>query len=147
MKKFALFVLLSALAATSYGLYMYYKPRTSLVNATSEFTRQAPELVTAFQADEQAANEQFLGRVGDIYGEVAEIRTDDSGRVAILLLSDDPMSYVLCNMDMRSWDDTGAGHPGDRIGIKGKCSGWLMDVVMTDCVMQSPEPGLPVDNG
>ncbi len=138
MKKIAIITGIAIVLAAAFGLYQYQKPRASFGDAHPHFVLSPDQLVSAFQEDEETANGLYLDRILETSGMVAEIKGDDSGSVSILLETADMMSFILCTMDMRDWDEGGV-LAGDSITVRGKCTGWLMDVVLTGCVIVEPE--------
>jgi hypothetical protein len=109
------------------GYYVYQKPLKSLRGERPDFSFTAKELYDTFQSDEQVANEKYLGRLIVVDGNIQDVfRQGD--RINVIL-----QGGVICEMDPRA-----AELPlrtGQRVRIKGVCSGVLLDVVLVRCIL------------
>lgn len=125
-----------ALIATgiAVGYYLYNKPHENIMHAKAAHALQATRLAAEFEADEQAANEQYLGKVLEVSGQVANTAVDSDGLVTITFVSDNPLSGVICELDIHSSHPRVDFDENELITVKGICTGYLMDVVMTRCV-------------
>jgi hypothetical protein len=116
-----------------WGLYRYYKPHTSTADQKVDYSLAATALFNSFQKDEPAANKKYLGKVIGIRGIISDIQAS-AGNTSILLEAS-PMGGVNC-----SFSNAGAGtftklKKGDSLSLKGRCTGFLMDVNLVDCVL------------
>ncbi|MEQ6118643.1 hypothetical protein [Reichenbachiella sp. MALMAid0571] len=105
--------------------YQFNKPRENVGKARTDFRISVKELVTSFLANESQANEKFLGKILEVDGKVIQLIEEEGSR-GILLESSTGTVYCACEQI-----------PEIKIGtmvlVKGKCSGYLMDVVLNDC--------------
>ncbi|MFT4662308.1 MAG: hypothetical protein ACI8XB_002597 [Patiriisocius sp.] len=131
MKKLIIPIALLIVAGVCYGIYEYNKGPRNLSNEKTELQMDAGALVSAFEANENTANELYLDKVVEVSGTVIEIGTDGSNN--IVLDAGNPMSTIICELG-----DESANH-GLKIGepavIKGQCTGYLMDVIFVKCVV------------
>jgi hypothetical protein len=114
-----------------YAAYRYYnKPHADVEKLKSDFSLSAQELWQQFDQDEKAASEKYVGKILSVSGKVQEIKTDQEGLA--ILLEASQMGSINCNML------SAAAQPeiGESISIKGICSGYLLDVVMSRCVIE-----------
>lgn len=133
-KKYVLIAfLLGGITGGSIGLYLWFKPVTSTSELTAAYDLTANTLFADYQNDEAAANEKYLGKVLAISGTVAEIKTSESGKPALVLATDDPMFGVICEFEQASMVE--GLEVGKKISLKGQCSGLLLDVVLSRCVI------------
>lgn len=122
-----LVVLLTLVAVVGYR--MYNKPHRSIQDADSIPT-DAVSLFNAFADGESEANQRYLGNVVEITGEVSEILVNQEGDSVLVLKTNDPLFGVSCTMA----DHAGAVHSGMDVTIKGLCTGYLSDVVITQAI-------------
>jgi hypothetical protein len=72
-----------------------------------------------------------------ITGEIAEIKADINP--TIQLAGSDPLSGVTCSFYQNELPTIQSLKIGDKIMVKGKCTGKLMDVVLNNCRIQKPK--------
>lgn len=130
-KKIALVFLL---VIVSIGVVVYYqlnKPhKQATVKADVEIT--ASDLATAFETDETAANKIYLDKVVAVTGQVSEISTNQQGFTIVVLKGTD-MSGVSCTLLEKS----PAVEKNSTIRLQGFCNGYLTDVVLDRCVLNT----------
>ena len=137
---FRLFALLLITAAAVYGYLQYNKPHENMQRAEVDMQLSAEELLQSFEQDEAAANEKYLDKVIAVSGIVRESRTTEEGQVQVTLeAGDGMMSGVSCQLDELSDHDRIAFTQGEKVTFKGKCTGYLMEVVLVRCV-EIPQP-------
>ncbi len=91
----------------------------------------AAALVQAYQSNEQTANKTYLNKTLEVKGILKEAGKNQAGQPTALFESEDPMSSVFCTMR----DKNVALTPGKEITVKGFCSGYTTDVLLTDCIL------------
>ena len=143
---FWLGILLFFLVVTAWGYYLYNKPHRSAADATTAFTIGADSLYMQYQKDEHAADQKYLNKVIVVSGTLAEIQHTGTTEIWILSAqagnsqggSPDAAPNAGINCQLFSPDKAPTPRPrlGDRITIKGRCAGFLMDVSLVDCVPQ-----------
>lgn len=117
-----------ALACTL--LYKYnHPPRNIAVETGIPIT--ATELYNQFISDEPQANQAYLNKVLQVSGQVLEVKSIPNSGKIIVLNTGDPMCRVACTLDHV---ETSAVQvkPGEKITIKGVCSGFISDVQLTN---------------
>ena len=135
MKKFILFGLLAAaVIAGITGYMMWNKPHQNMVNADAEVKVDAVTLYSEYETDDEAANAKYLGKIVEVSGTVRESTTDESGTVKVMLDSGSEMAGIICELDPLSEHKRTTFQSGEQVKLKGKCDGFLMDVVLTRCV-------------
>ncbi len=136
MRKAILLFLVVAIVSIGIGFYMYQMPVKSLANAKPDVSIDANDLMDKYEENEEQANKAYLGKVIEVKGVVVEVETSDDGTAQILLKSNSMMGRISCSLEAR---DVDASHSIPAVGntatIKGKCSGYLMDVVLERCIV------------
>jgi RecJ-like exonuclease len=125
-------LLLLIVAAWAYHLYMM--PHQSAADETTDFTVSADSLYQQYQADEHSADQKYLGKVIEVSGKLAEIQ--HSGNSEIWILSPQRAGGgINCQLFAGTKIDP-EPKSGDMVTIKGRCTGFLMDVNLADCVLR-----------
>ena len=115
------------------GFYMYNKPRQSAANEAAVGSLTAALLFKQYQENEHVADRNYLGKVIEVQGVLSTISQDD--KLDILFLSSgNPAGGINCQLFAGNKNNT--LKVGDAITVKGKCTGFLMDVNMVDCVIK-----------
>jgi len=115
------------------GLYMYNLQDKDLRKVKPDFVMTASELQRAFETDEVAACSKYINMVIDVSGEVESVRPGENQALVITLKTDNPLSAVSCTMQAESARQEFA--VGDKVSLRGQCSGFLMDVLMNNCTV------------
>lgn len=136
MKRTLLFLVPLIVVAVLVAYFMYNKPHQNIQKASVDETISASALLDAYEKDETAANEQFLDKVIAVEGIVRDKSTNDDGQVQINLETGDPLASVTCTMDhLSEHEGLEAIQKGDKVTLKGICTGMLMDVIIDRCVL------------
>lgn len=127
-------LLLPVLAGAGWAYHLYVKPHQSVSGATTDFIISADSLYRQYQADERTANQKYLGKVIEVSGRLAEI--EHSGASEIWILSPQAGGGgINCQLFGGTKVDP-EPRSGDSITVKGRCTGFLMDVNLADCVLR-----------
>lgn len=119
---------LLVLAGAIFGYNLYNKERSNVEAGAAAYELKASELAQAFSKNETEANEKFLGEILQVTGEVIELVREDESYGLILDGGIDGSVYC-------AFVDPPQVEVGATVTIKGICSGYLMDVVINDCVL------------
>lgn len=121
------------LALLAFGYYMYNKPRTGAAAEDTDAAVTARQLYQAFVKDEQTAGLLYVNKVLEVSGVVAQVQQTGQD-LSVLLSGDDNGGGVNCSI-------TAAGQEGSippvgtPVHIKGRCTGFLMDVSLVDAAI------------
>jgi len=126
-----LFILVILIFAEA-GFYLYNKPRESAAYKTAAVTLSAMALYKQYEANENAANKKYLGKVIAVQGSVSTI-SQQNGLAVLSLTTGNPAGAINCQLFLN--DKISAVKVGDAVTIKGKCTGFLMDVNLVDCAL------------
>jgi hypothetical protein len=126
-----LFIVLVCLSVAAFvGFRIYNMPHRD-VAAEQGIRVSATALFQAYTQNEQQANQQYLDKAIEVTGQVKEV-VKDSG-MSVILNTGDEMFGVRCSLK----DTAAAVAEGQNVTIKGICSGYLDDVVLTDAILLS----------
>ncbi len=136
MKKRILWISLAAILviAVLAVIYLFNKPRNTVADKASDFKVEAPVLVEEFKAGDETANKKYLEKIIEVSGLISEINisTNNSGSNCILRKTNE-FSGVICEFEPGEDTELKSFQVGDNVTIKGKYSGFLMDVVLNTC--------------
>lgn len=133
LKRLLLYGGILALLGGAYGLYLWYKPVPGVESMKTDAQVTSMELAGAFENDETAAGEEYIGDVLEVTGVVSEIMPGDSSGVTVVLASDG-FIQVLAGMseEVQVSDEL----MGEEITVKGICTGaTMLDVVLSRCII------------
>ena len=131
-KRLLLWISLLVLALFGYGIYLYTLKAPVVAEGKTDFRMSTDELVTLYEQNEDIANRKLLNQIIEVRGAVATVGQDSTG-TSIQLSSSNPMSGVNCRFDASISDKLRRVKTGDTISVKGKCTGFLIDVNLTNC--------------
>jgi len=129
------FVILALLAAVLVWKYTFRKSDISVASQKADVEIAASKLLQAFETDENAANALYLDKIVLVSGIVESISEDSLG-VSVYLKESDAVGGVICSFD-KSAIDVSMAKKGLPLSIKGICTGYLMDVVLNKCSLES----------
>lgn len=122
------------LIGAAWGYHLYVKPHQSAAGETADFSISADSLYQQYQSDEHSADQKYLGKVIEVSGKLAEIQ--HSGSSEIWILSPQPGGGgINCQLFAGTKIDP-EPRGGDAVTVKGRCTGFLMDVNLADCVLR-----------
>jgi hypothetical protein len=125
-------ILLLLLLGAGWAWHLYNKPHGSAAGESADLSIAADSLYHQYQTDEKAADQKYMGKVLSITGRLTDIQ--HSGNAEIWILSAQPDGGgVNCQL-FAGTKPKPEPRPGDVVTIKGRCTGFLMDVNMADCV-------------
>lgn len=136
MKKRFILIGIIALVVIAFGVWKWtFRPAETDVSAhKTDMAINANYLVLQFTQNEDSANARYLNKVIEITGIVDTVAMKGQ-EVSIFLKENNATSGVLCSFDKGSFNADFMKR-GDKITVKGLCSGYLMDVVMNKCSLQ-----------
>lgn len=137
MRKALLAIFVLAILGGGYAYKKYNEGQTDITTVATDLTITAPELLAQYTTDEAKANEQYLNKVIEVKGSIAEApKADEKGIISIMLQGDDT-GGVNCELsETASKAPINTYQVGQEITIKGKCSGSNgIDVVLSQCAV------------
>ncbi len=131
--KWSLLSLLIIITTSGFiGYKMYTKPHRN-VEAAKALKVDAAKLTTDYENNELRANQEYLDKVIDVTGEINEATKNQKGETVFTLKGTD-MGGVICTLE---GDAPAEIKSGTAVTIKGICTGYLTDVVLVRCKVQS----------
>jgi len=115
--------------------YVFRSPENSVKNESAIYSLSSDDLYTAFNDNEATANEKYLGKIIDVTGEVTEIQKTNNGQLILLLSCNSPLGGVRCTFETQQEKLLQKVTKGTKHSIKGKCSGFLAEVVLDNCCL------------
>lgn len=132
-------IVLCLLIAAAWGYHLYNAPHRSAASAPAIISIDADSLYAQYQADEHSADRKYLGKVIEVKGHIAEIQVNGQSEVWILSAQvgntgQTGAGGINCHLFTPQAGASPHYHTGDLVSLKGRCTGFLMDVNLADCV-------------
>lgn len=125
-------ILLLSFVAVGWGWRKYHKPHQSAEGESADVTINADSLYHLYQIDEHGSDQKYLGKVISVTGRLTEIQ--HSGNSDIWILATQPGGGGINCQLFAGTIVNPEPKPGDIVSVKGRCTGFLMDVNLADCV-------------
>ena len=125
------------IAAVLYGWREYHRQHPDTATMEAAYSMPAPDLVKAFQDDENKANQQYNDKVINVRGTVVKVEHNDSTQT--VQLDGQAMGGVICQFEATHGSELKALQPGQPVSIRGVCTGMLMDVVLVRCALDKTQ--------
>ncbi|HRP32490.1 MAG TPA: hypothetical protein PKV73_11385 [Agriterribacter sp.] len=117
--------------------YWYSMPRRGVLHKTAEVSVPASELYDVYQSDEAEANQRFLDKIMEVDGTVEEIIW--VGSDVVIMLGVGAAGGISCRFSPGTEMKNTEFKKGMKVLIKGKCTGFNIDVNLVDCVIVSKQ--------
>ncbi|WP_299014015.1 hypothetical protein [uncultured Polaribacter sp.] len=131
-------IIISALILLIIGLFvaykMYNKPHVNVADEKATVSLSAAKLLQDFSTDEATANADYLEKIIQVKGIVAEAKVENNKGIVTLETGDD-FATILCHLTVEETKNINTIKVGQNISLKGICTGFLMDVVLVKCVI------------
>jgi hypothetical protein len=143
MKKKALYIFVGGLllAVAFYAYREYNRSHVDLKKRVPDHTLSSASLIAAFEEDTASSNRKYINSVISVTGNIKTI--DSNGNPVVISLGEPgEMSSVICSMDSVHAEDYKNLREGDKVSIKGICTGgetqdlFGTDVKLSRCVME-----------
>jgi tRNA_anti-like len=125
-------ILLICLAG--WGIYTVYKPHRNVEGENAVATLTATDLYNEFSKNESQADQKWVGKILEVKGAIASVT--EAGNYISLNLAAAADGGVNCSVLKKDLSGENKFNKGDSIVVKGKCTGFLMDVNLVDCIIQ-----------
>lgn len=129
-----IFVLACALIVIVYLIFQYNKPHVDVYTANADYVISIDQLLRDFKEDETAATEKYVDKIIITEGIVQSVEISD-GNALLQLVGDIPGHRVICYMNDYENIKIPELKPGSPLSIKGICTGYLMDVILTKAIV------------
>jgi hypothetical protein len=130
--KVALFaIIFLIIAGAGAGIYLFNKQHKDLQKTRPDFILTASDLQKAFENDETAATAKYVKKIIEVSGIIESVNPGEDRTLSISLKTESDLSSVICTFQ------SVAGLPefktGNKIVLRGECSGYLTDVLLNNC--------------
>lgn len=112
---------------------MYNKPHVNVAETFSDVFLEAVKIVDDFSSDEIMANTTYLDKIVQVSGIINSIKTENE--TVIVALAGNSFGDVLCYLSEESKTKVNTLKEGQRVTLKGICTGFLLDVVLVKCAL------------
>ncbi|MBN9384530.1 MAG: hypothetical protein J0H74_27500 [Chitinophagaceae bacterium] len=129
-------ILLLLLVLAGWGYYEYQRPHESAAGEAASITIDADALYTQYSNDEKDCDGKYLGKVLQVSGKLSEVQ--HSGQSEIWIISTgggNTGGGINCQLFPGEKIPEPHPKPGDNVTVKGRCTGFLMDVNLSDCIV------------
>ncbi len=134
MRKKIIIFLALAVVCLAAAWYWYNKPREGIENKATQATVPAELLYDNYNRDETAADKAFLNKVIEVKGKVTEIIVN--GNDAVLIMGANTTDNgISCLFSPAAPLESAKLQKGMEVVVKGKCTGFNIDVNLTDCII------------
>lgn len=131
--KISLFVVFFlALAGILIALYLFNMQHKDLQKVKPAFIISAVDLQKAFEENETSAASTYVNKVLEVTGTIASVKKGENNVLSIVLKTGSDLSTVICTFPPET--DPAKFTAGNQITVRGECSGFLMDVLLNNCV-------------
>ncbi|NCI47740.1 OB-fold protein [Sediminibacterium soli] len=132
IKVLLIVLVIGLVGAAGVVYYVYNRPHRD-VSTEQGVKLTAQGIYDAFHTNEAEANKLYLDKAIELTGEVADIATNQDGKVVVNFKTNDPMVVINCTFK----ENPGNLKPGQTITFKGICTGYIPDanVVINEGVL------------
>lgn len=113
---------------------LYNKPHTDVHRADPDYSLTAKTLIETFKTDEANANSLYLDKIVQVEGVIKEISAAD-GNSIITLGAEGSGESIICHMHPTENKKILGLHKGQKVRVKGICTGFLLDVILVRAVI------------
>jgi hypothetical protein len=132
--KIALFVVFFiALGGILVALIMFNKQHKDLQKVRPDFVITATDLQKAFGENEADASSKYINKVIEVTGIIESVKTGEENVLNIVIKTGSDFSSVICTVPSGTYPASVV--PGSEVTIRGECSGFLLDVLLNNCVI------------
>lgn len=129
------FIFLLVVSGIIAAIYMYNLREKDLNKVRPDYAMTAAALLKAFEDDEPDAVAKYANRIIEVTGAVKAVNPGENNSVNVSLETDSNYMSVICTF--RNSGDLPELRAGQVVTVRGECSGYLMDVLMNNCVLVS----------
>jgi len=115
------------------GFYFYNLKHKDLQKVKPDFVLTASDLLEAFETDENEATSKYVNNVIEVTGTILQIKSGENNTLSISLKTESDFSSVICTLEGNP--DLSVFNTDEQITIRGECSGFLLDVLLNNCVV------------
>lgn len=137
LKKIIIAILVFVVVGVFVGYKMYNKPHINVADEQADVMLTANKIIADFSSDETTANKNYLEKIIAVTGTVSNIKVEKSKGIITLKTNDD-FGSIICHLTADETKKINTIKAGQKITIKGICTGFLMDVILIKSVITKP---------
>ena len=122
-------------AGAAAGVYLFNLKAKDMSKVKPDYVITATDLLTAFEGDEAAAAAKYVGKTVEVTGEISTVTPGENSSLNVALKTGSDFSSVICSVP--EGPAAGKHEAGQQVTVRGECSGYLMDVLLKNCVILS----------
>jgi hypothetical protein len=126
-------VLFLALAGILWALIEFNKQHKDLQKAKPDYVISAVDLQKEFESDESASTSKYVNSIIEVSGTIESVKSGEENILSVTLKTGSDFSVVICTFPPGT--DPAKFIAGNEVTIRGECSGFLMDVLLNNCVV------------
>jgi len=130
LKKIGIVILLAIIVGVGVGVYLWNKPAPKAENQDA-LKIEAQALFNDYTQNDKRADSLYLGKWLEVNGSVQSVDTNQDGQKILYLETGDMLSSIMCVMR----DKTATGAQGEKLVVRGVCTGQTNGVVIKDCIL------------
>ena len=115
------------------ALYLYNLKPKDLQKVKPDFIITSTALQKAFEEDEKGSSAKYINKIIEVSGEIESVKPGEKNTFSITLKTGSDYSSVICTFPVIP--ETTILKTGNRITLRGECSGFLMDVLLNNCAV------------
>jgi hypothetical protein len=127
------FVSLLILGGILAGLTLFTKKHKDLQKVNPDFVISAVDLQKEFESNESASTAKYVNKIIEVSGTIGSVKSGEENILSVALKTESDFSVVICTF--ASGADQANFTDGSQVKIRGECSGFLMDVLLNNCVV------------
>jgi len=131
LKIISAIAVLAIIAGIAY--YTFRQSPDSVKNVKPDFLVESSVLVDEFFEDENLANQKYLDKIIQLEGVILNIEQNTENKTTIYI-EGNPMGNISCLFDNEELKKAKI-EVGQTKTVKGKCTGFILDVVLTKCAL------------
>jgi hypothetical protein len=114
--------------------WVFRQADSSVASKKAEVEISAPALIKAFETNENLANQKYNGKILSVSGIISDVK-EDPQFISVYLKDTDATSGVMCSFN-KGVVKLKEFKPGEKVKLKGICTGYLMDAVLNKCALE-----------
>ena len=118
-----------------YGYLQFQRPAQNDVSENEVFqSLSTAEILALFETDENSASALLVEKTIEVSGIIKEVNYVNDQHTILLRTEHFTRNFVMCDMSPLRSEDALRLKVGDTITLKGVCKGFLLDVIMLNCI-------------
>lgn len=113
-------------------------PKSSVKGKEAAESITAEFIYKAFLADEQQAEQKYLGQVLELSGTIQELYTDEQNAPVLILGDANGSPIVLITLERSEFKKSESLQEGNLVKVKALCTGMLMEVTFNKGLILNP---------